>query len=408
MVEDKCYFVYFVFIMNGIGILMPWNMFITSKAYFSDFKLVSSKGELTVYSKYYLQYVGFCSMLPGVSFMWLNIFVNFGSGGLMKRILFSIWVLIILFVFTILMAVCDTSHQVILFFVFTMLTVILLNSAIGVYQSSLYGIAASLPPNYTGGIILGNNINGVFVTLLSILFQYLFATLRRAAIYSFLSALFFLFICHLTFLALRLNEYFRSNEVLRKNDLAAKLESTIEDVPFLRIWKQAFLQVFNAFLVFFVTLTIFPAVHSDIQATNPNFIIPPEYFALFTCYLVFNVFAMLGSLTSVWVKWPSPQTLVIATVLRLFYIPLFLLCNYNPKGEVRQLPVVIGNEWVYIFMGVTMSYTHGYFSALAMMYAPLSVTEHQDKAGMFACAMLMTGIFVGIIASFLWPHVVAM
>ncbi len=46
-----------------------------------------------------------------------------------------------------------------------------------------------------------------------------------------------------------------------------------------------------------------------------------------------------------------------------------------------------------------------FFSSLAMMYAPQAVEpKYQVKAGMFAAAMLITGIFGGILFSFLNPY----
>lgn len=67
---------------------------------------------------------------------------------------------------------------------------------------------------------------------------------------------------------------------------------------------------------------------------------------------------------------PSKKYLMIPVVLRVLYIPLFLLCNYQPKGVERVLPVYINNDWVYFFIAVTMGVTSGYFSSLSMMYCP--------------------------------------
>lgn len=55
-----------------------------------------------------------------------------------------------------------------------------------------------------------------------------------------------------------------------------------------------------------------------------------------------------------------------------------------------------------------MSYSSGYLSSLAMMYAPISQSNpvYQVKAGMMAAAMLISGIFGGIMFSFLPPIIV--
>lgn len=50
-----------------------------------------------------------------------------------------------------------------------MVSVIILNSANGFYQNSLYGIVGSFPPKYINAIVLGNNICGLLITLLLII-----------------------------------------------------------------------------------------------------------------------------------------------------------------------------------------------------------------------------------------------
>lgn len=75
----------------------------------------------------------------------------------------------------------------------------------GVYQNTVFGMAAKLPGKYTGAIILGNNISGTFVSLASMLTTYVSDDQRMAAIYYFITALFVLFICFDTYFALPLN-----------------------------------------------------------------------------------------------------------------------------------------------------------------------------------------------------------
>jgi equilibrative nucleoside transporter 1/2/3 len=91
--------------------------------------------------------------------------------------------------------------------------------------------------------------------------------------------------------------------------------------------------------------------------------------------------------------------------LRVVFIPLFLICNYQPLGVERVLPVYIKNDYLYWIIAIAMSYSSGYLSSLAMMYAPRAQTStlHQIKAGMMAAAMLISGIFAGIMFSFMAP-----
>lgn len=178
--------------------------------------------------------------------------------------------------------------------------------------------------------------------------------------------------------------------------------------PYWRIFKQAFPQLANVFMIFFVTLGIFPAVHSDIKILDKDNFPFSEKFTMITCFLTFNVFAMLGSLATSWCKWPSKRYLVWPVLLRFAFIPLFMFCNYLPLGVERSLPVLITNDWVYWVIAIAMSVSSGYLSSLAMMYAPSCVDpQYAQTAGMFAAASLITGIFSGILFSGWCPWLVS-
>lgn len=76
----------------------------------------------------------------------------------------------------------------------------------GIYQNTIYGIAAKLPFKYTGAVVLGSNISGCFTAVLSIIADIMFkGSARTAAIYYFITALFILLVCFDTYFALPLN-----------------------------------------------------------------------------------------------------------------------------------------------------------------------------------------------------------
>ncbi|CAK9811444.1 NADPH-dependent diflavin oxidoreductase 1 [Anthophora plagiata] len=411
--KDRLNLVFCVMVLHGIGALMPWNMFTTAKTYFVHYKL--SKEYTGIESNYavnFLPYVAFASQIPNLTFNWLNIFIQFG-GNLTTRIIWSIFIEVLIFVCTIILAMVDSSGWPGTFFGITMLSVIALNIAGGIYQNSVFGMGAKLPAKYTGAIVLGSNISGTFTAIINLLAQYMAPNARTAAIYYFITALFVLLACFDTYFALPINRFYRYHELLYQKKLNKRqLENSARNKrdipPYWKIFKQCFPQCFNTFLVFFVTLTLYPSVHSDIRRSDPNFIVPENYYSSIMCYLTFNVTALLGSSIASLVQWPSKKYLVIPVVLRILYIPLFLLCNYKPQDVIRVFPVYIDNDWVYFVIAATMGTSSGYFSSLSMMYCPRMVdSQHAATAGMFGAASLITGIFVGILFSMVMPILVA-
>lgn len=77
--------------------------------------------------------------------------------------------------------------------------------ACGIYQNSVYGMAAKLPIKYTGAVVLGSNISGSFVAIMSLVSNTFSESVRTAAIYYFITAMFVLLICFDTYFALPLN-----------------------------------------------------------------------------------------------------------------------------------------------------------------------------------------------------------
>ncbi|KAJ8961034.1 hypothetical protein NQ317_004369, partial [Molorchus minor] len=326
------------------------------KKYFTFHKLSEEYiGFIFPYVPNFMQYLTFSSQVPNVIFNWMNIFVQIG-GNLTTRIVWSISIEVIVFILTIVLAMSDTQEWPYGFFYITMICVVILNMANGIYQNTIFGMAAKLPGKYTGAVVLGSNISGTFTAIVDILSREMTSNTRMAAIYYFITALFVLLICFDTYFALPLNRYYRHFELKEKKDLEQRRQITKgmnERIPYLYVLKKSLPQLYNVFFVFFVTLSVFPSLHSGIVRYDKDFLIPDEYFT-------------------------------------------------------AGCPAISFGDWAYWIVAITMGLTSGYFSSLGMMYTPRLVEErYAATAGMFAAAALITGIFTGILMSFLWPWVIA-
>jgi solute carrier family 29 (equilibrative nucleoside transporter), member 1/2/3 len=219
---------------------------------------------------------------------------------------------IIIFLITVILAMVDSSAWPGTFFWLTMGSVVVLNMAGGIFQNTAYGMAAKLPPKYTGAVVLGSNISGTFATVISILSGSIWSSVRKAAIYYFITAMFVILLCFDTYFAMPLNKFYRYHEMMSEKQQEKARRSGINinaRPPYWKIFKESFMQLFNVFFIFFVTLSIFPNIHSKIQPLDKKNdflgIVPENLFTSITCFLTFNLFAMLGSLTTSWVKWVS-------------------------------------------------------------------------------------------------------
>lgn len=107
---DKFNLVFLIFILHGLGTLMPWNMFITSKSYFEDYKFSENyTGPTdTDYRGNFMQNLGLASQIPNVCFSWFNIFIHFG-GELSLRIVYSILCELVVLIISVVLAFLDSS-----------------------------------------------------------------------------------------------------------------------------------------------------------------------------------------------------------------------------------------------------------------------------------------------------------
>ncbi|CAG2114591.1 unnamed protein product [Medioppia subpectinata] len=388
---------------------MPWNMFINAQKYF-EYKLTVHVDNTTslsqalndvqtdqTYRNNFLSYLGLAAQLPNVLFNVLNIVFQFGGTNLTLSITAAIVVEVILFIVTILLAMVDSSAWVPEFLVATLATVVVLNTANGVYQNSVYGLAAKLPPKYSNAVVMGSNISGTFTSIINIAAIALSPNLRVAAIYYFLAALLILLACFDTYFALPINKFYR-HYCLTQPAVETKGNRRIFPLYWM-VFKHIWVQCFNVFMVFFVSLAIFPALHAGVQPIDREFFGTAErtdkYYSAVNCFLVFNAFAMIGNIVANWVTIPGPKHLWLPVMTRLLFIPFFLFCNYQP--ELRQWPVIVQNDYLFILGGVLLGLTSGYYSSLCMMYAPRCAPPgHEGTAGMMAAACLVIGIFCGV------------
>lgn len=145
-------------------------------------------------------------------------------------------------------------------------------------------MVATLPIKYTGAVVLGSNISGLFTSLISLASGVIFDHPRTAAIYYFITAMFVLLLCFDTYFALPLNvsifeicvypinfisiifqRFYRYNELMNEKESKAVSNNVQEEdskTPYWTIFKDTSMQLFNIFMIFFVTLAVFPAVHS--------------------------------------------------------------------------------------------------------------------------------------------------
>lgn len=325
----------------------------------------------------------------------------------------------IVLVITIILAAVDTTTWTVAFFYLTMITIVILNMAAGVFQNLSYALAAQLSMKYTNAVMIGQNASGTAFAVALIISISVAPDERAAAITYFSFGLVFMILMFFLFQSVFRNPYYTSATVSQlrtasQSDSYESFPSGDTDVvtagPSMRnsiaVLTQCWTQVLNAFLVYFVGLAVFPAIQVGIKSNDH--ILSIKYFTPVTCFLLFNTTALLGTiLTSGYFRIPGPKYLWIPVTLRLFFIPIFLMCNYDPLDR-RSLNVWISADWIYCLLSGVQGLSLGYLGSLSVMYAPRIVRkEDSQTAGMMAGLACMLGMFTGVSTGFIWPSAVS-
>lgn len=340
---DKYYIVYIIFLIHGIAVLMPWNMFINANDYFTKFKLKNINENITdtiyenetetstniittprpqtavdTYRTFFLNFLGIVSQVPNVLINLTNVLSqrkSSKSGNNHMRIVISLVVIAVLFLFTIVLAMVDSSKWQSEFFWITMVTVVMMNLAGGLYQNCIYGLAAVLPMKYTNSVIIGTSISGITTSILNLIAKASAPNPRTSAMFYFLAAIFVILVAFDTYFLVQLLPFYsyyqkQANQGTELNEeKQEKNESVNENVlgwsSYFKVLKQCWRHCLGVYLVYFVTLSCFPALQSSIERSSDDFWISKNYYNSIACFLVFNVCAGLGNFSSEFFKWVS-------------------------------------------------------------------------------------------------------
>ena len=121
--------------------------------------------------------------------------------------------------------------------------------------------------------------------------------------------------------------------------------------------------------------SVFPPITAtilSINASQASFFLSPALF-ISLHFVVFNIGDYIGRATASpahlpwWNQSPIDAKLFIASIGRILFIPLFLICNIN--GSSRQSPPLINSDIAYLLILLLFAISSGYLMNIAMMGA---------------------------------------
>uniref|UniRef100_A0A671TCJ2 Solute carrier family 29 member 1 (Augustine blood group) n=1 Tax=Sparus aurata TaxID=8175 RepID=A0A671TCJ2_SPAAU len=394
--------VWLIFFMLGLGTLLPWNFFMTATVYFTsrlkDSPLADSSANQTeaagehrsVLEAKFNNVMTLCAMLPLLFCTCLNSFLH---SLISQRLRVMGSLLVIMFVFMVTAVLVKVPMEPLPFFSLTMVKIIIINSFGAVLQGSLFGMAGLLPASYTTPIMSGQGLAGTFAAFAMICAIASGSELQDAAFGYFITACVVIFLSILSYILLPKLEFFQFYQETNRKQRSDEDNS---------IWLLAVSVCFT----FTITIGLFPAITADIKSTLADGGSWERYFIPVSCFLLFNLCDWGGrSLTAV-CMWPDKDSrlLPVSIVCRLVFVPLFMLCNVQPR---LNLPVFFHHDGWFIFFMIIFAFSNGYLASLCMCFGPKNVLPHEaETAGAIMAFFLSLGLALGASLSFVFRALV--
>ncbi|XP_029377080.1 equilibrative nucleoside transporter 3 [Echeneis naucrates] len=401
--EDSYNIVYIIFFLMGIGSLLPWNFFVTAKQYWM-YKLSNStqhsEGQRSALGDYFESYLVVASTVPSVLCLILNYFlVNRLSANV--RILSSLVVILLVFVVTTVLVKVDVSNYRVEFFSGTLVSVAIVSGASNFYCGSMFGISGHFPIKISQAIISGQAMGGTLSAVASLVNLAVADDETNSALGYFLTADIFILLCIISYLFLPRLSYSRHYMLAATCTSAGALSErgdTAGGISILPILKKTWVLCLSVFYVFCVSIAVFPAVSSGIHSAHEDSGSPltTTYFVPLTSFLLYNWADFCGRQSTAWLQVPGPTSRVLPALVlcRSIFVPLFMLCNYQPRDHLHT--VIFTHDAYPIVFNCLLGLSNGYLGSLPMIYGPKVVPrELAEATGVVMSFFLTLGLAIG-------------
>ena len=163
--KNRRNFAYFMFFILGVGSLLPWNTFVTAHGYFRN-KLRNDQNAMTTFENAFS--VG--SQIPATVASVVNLYLT-DKVTRSFRMALSLSLTLLCFLTTDIFVFVDTATWTKLFFIITLILVIIINICAGIMRSIMYGIAGAAGPQYMQSLVFGISTGGIIVLNVTVIFS---------------------------------------------------------------------------------------------------------------------------------------------------------------------------------------------------------------------------------------------
>ena len=416
---------YLVFLLVGVAMLWAWNMFMAAAPYFQQ-RFRTSQPILSNFQATELSVSSIANLGSVLVLAKLQVNASYP-----RRIVVSLVISLVTFTLLAISTRAFLSVSAAGYFSFMIVMVAATSLATGFMQNGALAYASGFKSSsvYIQALMVGQAIAGVsppIVQIVSVLsakeesgqpvegasnsaFSY-FLTATGVSVVTLLAFL-YLLSSHRETRATKIVTASAQDETTDSGSSASQgSESTehAQSVPLTYLARRLLVIGGACFLTFAVTM-VFPVFSQEIVTTNPNpspLLRDAAFIPL--ALLVWNTGDLMGRIIPLSSKLSlahRPRLLLILSIARVLFVPLYLICNISPPEESpseQRLGVGPMPDAFYLFIvQLPFGLTSGYIGSCCMMGANACVEEHEhEAAGGFMGLVLVGGLAVGSFCSF--------
>lgn len=254
--------------------------------------------------------LSFSASIPSTTFLILNAFIGHKIR-LGIRMNGSLIVVFVIFLMNTALIKVDTDQWQDTFFYITIASVVVMNIATAIMTGGLFGICGQFPSEYMTAVVSGQALGGVFTAIAEIVTITFSTDDRKSTFIFFIIGNVLCVLSVITYIILPRTNHFKyytvdkcrigqSRNDQRGSDVIAQMEPSFKTVMN-KIWMYGFAE----WLVFAVTLSVYPAVTVLVNSESHGNGHPWNdiYFIPVTNYLIFNSGDYLGRILAGMLEW---------------------------------------------------------------------------------------------------------
>ncbi|KAL1936478.1 hypothetical protein VTP01DRAFT_612 [Rhizomucor pusillus] len=428
--HDKHNLVYWIFFIYGVAMLLPWNVFITASEFFA--RRFAGTQYAETFQNYFSTYFTATNLFIFAILLWRQ------SNSSTFRVDVMSPVTLNAIVFGIMSITVETDTQGSGYFWFSLLLLVLTGATTSVFQVAVFAEACRFPSEYVQAVMSGQGIAGVAVAVTSILSAFAGsateapdeAAIRRSAFLYFMAALGITLMALIGRIIVVRQAFYKRQMEFESVDSSAIATSGLDDeeesiddaqrffadqdskLSIVSVVKKSSALVFAVGYVFVITLALFPSITALIKSVSryppsaksaANRFFDDDVFIAFH-FVIFNVGDWIGRTMPIveWLRTFKPNLLLLLSLSRTIFIPLFLWCNIVVSD--RQLVTFIDSDLLYFVILSAFAVSNGWLGSLTMMAAPQqeSITSSAEKSlvGSVMSFSLVLGLAIGGAMSF--------